>query len=289
MADIASDTIEINSVDGDAEAERPVDAALDRIIDRFRPALRTLSGDMRDEVLEFVRHQPKQFKAMSEGEQRLFGNRIDDLCRTIVRRAVDIIAADSRVTIGVQLEQVAFKPKGIEAKLTFAAVDAAIRHALVDAQGQRIMIVVSDPERYFGERAPAKIEADQPGLPLGRDEPELPLAGEAMVQAAAQREGYVAGLRGDAAEANPHPLGTVERQQWSSDWLAAAAQKRGRDAPFVNEALQAGYADGFSSELTHADLYEGEAPFADDYSIGRSIGIADRAPEPTAEAEASLG
>src|SRR5205085_2744267 len=71
-----------------------------------------------------------------------------------------------RVAIEVLLEQVTFKPKGIEAKLGIHASDKDIRHALVDAQNKEILIVVADAAAYLGEQAPARIDQQQPDLPL---------------------------------------------------------------------------------------------------------------------------
>ena len=96
----------------------------------------------------------------------------------------------SEPTIEVLLEQVTFKPKhAIAAKLIMHAFEPAIRHALVDAQDKEILIVVADAGPYLGERAPARIDKDEPELPgvtIPGDESE-PSAGQ-ITDLSAERE-----------------------------------------------------------------------------------------------------
>ena len=80
----------------------------------------------------------------------------------VLRRAVELIAARGLRTIKATLEQVTIKD-GIVGKIIMSKFDEQ-RHALVDATGSKILIVVADPEEFTGERAPAEIKPDQSEL-----------------------------------------------------------------------------------------------------------------------------
>jgi hypothetical protein len=104
--------------------------------------------------------------ATCPSERRDYAHIVNDFCREIVRHAVELLQTYDRTAIPVGLEQVAFKPKGIiEAKLTMGVLDRALRHALLDAQGSPVLLVVADATPYLGTRRP-RLD----------DEPELPFA-----------------------------------------------------------------------------------------------------------------
>jgi hypothetical protein len=152
---------------------------------------------------------------------------------------MDTEGIDGRVTIPVLLEQIAFKLKGVEAKLVFHNGNAAIRHALVDAQGKDILIVVGDSR--------------EPELPLtngknGRDEPIIagdqsePSAGQitdlSAEREAARRDPFAAGktaaLRGFSETRNPFAHPSLDSAEWLRGHAegererTAAPQKRRR-------------------------------------------------------------
>lgn len=137
------------------------------------------------------------------------------------------------------LEEVDFKPKGIVAKLGLSGADSETKHALVDAQGKEILIVVADAAQYMGQRAAARIDKQQPDLPLGPtpeaeakveealdtviadDNSEKPAAfvsDLSVEREAAERDPFGAGkaaaLRGFNETRNPLPPGSEESQRW---------------------------------------------------------------------------
>lgn len=114
-------------------------------------AERTLTGDLRDFILTLFRDERNPWHMMSEERQTWLAQHVEDECETLVERAVGIIAGRDLPSIAVGLEQIAFKPKGVEAKLTFAAMDASTRHQLVDSQGGRVVIVVCDPKESLNK------------------------------------------------------------------------------------------------------------------------------------------
>lgn len=206
-------------------------------------AARTAAGDLRDFVLEEIRQLGSPWRKLSESHQGYIAQRVQDRCQQIVTEAVNLIAARDFTAIAVSLEQVALKPKGIEAKLALAAVTHEIRHALVDAQGHTVMIVVADPKQFLGARGPAKIDRqalfDAP--PVGEDAPGEGV-GPLFVQAvgdeaaelsedappvitieqmdAARELGAKAGEAGFDRSANPYPAATTLHNQWLAGWIA---------------------------------------------------------------------
>jgi hypothetical protein len=140
-------------------------------------AAKTLTGDLRDLVLSIQRESIEPWHRRSETQQRYFVGYAEAAIEVAVGRAVQIIAAGGFPAIAVTLEQLAFKPKGIEAKLAMNVIDRATRHQLVDAQGKPVLIVIADPAAFIGARGPARIDKQAPELPL--DEAQQP-NGEAI-------------------------------------------------------------------------------------------------------------
>ena len=132
-------------------------------------------------MLDLLRTLPKTWAQMSEAEQTARAYAVSNACRKVVRDAVALLETDERTTIECLLEEVGFKPKGIVAKLGLTYADPNTRHALVDAQGKEILIVVADAAQYMGERAPAAIDKQQPELALDQAE-------KALAQARASQE-----------------------------------------------------------------------------------------------------
>lgn len=127
----------------------------------------TLTGDMRDWILDRLRHeQSKQpWHQRSETDQRETVHQVEAQCRDLVSKAVDIMAAHGRRTVKATLEQITVKD-GIKAVLTLSKFDPN-RHNLIDAQGTTVLIVVADPETFTGERGEVAITPDQSTLLAG--------------------------------------------------------------------------------------------------------------------------
>lgn len=124
----------------------------------------TLTGDVRDFVLDRIRHEQdkRPWDQRSEAEQRDTIHRVETMARDLVVRAVELIAAEGRRTIKATLEQVTIKD-GIKATVTLSKFDPQ-RHCLMDAQGASILIVVADADEFTGERAEVQVKPDQAEL-----------------------------------------------------------------------------------------------------------------------------
>ena len=148
-------------------AQEPIEATdTDILINVEDFAVETLTGDTRDFILDRLRHEQSKapWHQRSEADQRDTVHQVEAHVQAMVKRAVELIAAQGRRSIRATLEQVTIKD-GIKATVSLSKFDEQ-RHSLVDAQGASILIVVADPEEFQGERAPAEITPDQGKLPV---------------------------------------------------------------------------------------------------------------------------
>lgn len=125
---------------------------------------RTLSGDLRDAMLEIIKRMKKPWQKMSEAEQRDTIDQVRVHSIGLVSDAVALIAAAERPAIVCRVEKVAIDDKG--AKLSLAGISAVTGQSVIAAhlQGKRIVLVEATTEAYEGERAPARPDPDQKEL-----------------------------------------------------------------------------------------------------------------------------
>lgn len=234
-------------------------------------AERTLTGDLRDYVIDLIRTQRNLWPMLNEMQQTNLAAEIEHECETLVQRAVGIIAGRDFTAIGVGLEQIAFKPKGTEAKLTFGLMDARVRHELVDAQGGRIVLVIADPDVYRGSRGLAAVDKDQPELPIAAGAApapheiagDLPAPGDVDTlspeppEQIGYRAGYGDGLDGIAWGEAPYDEGTPERARYEAGWWAAMLE--GIDDPAKRET-HAASAEAHFVEMGKAAAAAGAQP-----------------------------
>jgi hypothetical protein len=131
-------------------------------VDAIELETETLSGDVRDAILNKFRNQQKPWQQMTEAEQSMFNNSIDSTARYLVTQAVKLVAAEGRKTIAAVVDSITVKD-GIKATVTLPKSDEQ-RHNLIDSQGQTVLIVVVDTEKFNGEKEPAPVDPDQPEL-----------------------------------------------------------------------------------------------------------------------------
>jgi gas vesicle protein len=122
-------------------------------------AAETLSGDVRDAILDRIRNLQKPWQQMVEYEQRTLTSDINNVAENLVRKAVNIIGRQGRTVIQATLEKITIKD-GIKAEISVSQFSEH-RHQLCDSQGKAILIVVADAEEFTGERGPAEIDKDQ--------------------------------------------------------------------------------------------------------------------------------
>lgn len=117
------------------------------------------------EALRAVKEMPKVWKQLNERDQDALLAQFDYGAKQCLRQAVEIIAADERPNIMVQLEQVTFKD-GIKATVKMGKAGES-RHQLADAVGQHVILVIADPGVFIKGEKP-KSEPAQKDLKLER-------------------------------------------------------------------------------------------------------------------------
>jgi len=119
----------------------------------------TVTGDVRDAILDRIRNLKKPYEQCSEEEQGDIIYGATAIATNLVREVVKIVAAAGRKCIVGDLEQVTIKD-GYKAVITLSK-SSEYRHELADSQGKAVLVVVADMEEFVGEKAPAKPTPDQ--------------------------------------------------------------------------------------------------------------------------------
>jgi 2-hydroxy-3-keto-5-methylthiopentenyl-1-phosphate phosphatase len=129
-------------------------------------AVKTLTGDLRDFILDRMRHEhdARPWNKRGENEQRDTVNRVQDAVRAAVTRVVELIASQGHHAMSAVLTQITVKD-GFKAVLEMSKHDP-LRHQFVDAQGATVLVVMADIDEFVGERAPVKITPDQSKLAI---------------------------------------------------------------------------------------------------------------------------
>lgn len=125
-------------------------------------AANTLTGDIRDFLLDRVKQLGKPWVAMTEDEQNDQIRAAKSAAETVVKRACEIIAAGGKKSMIGTLVKIAIKDK-IQVQLDFSKHDEQ-RHELMNAQGLTVSVVLADAEPFTGERAPAEATPQQGSL-----------------------------------------------------------------------------------------------------------------------------
>lgn len=118
----------------------------------FNPqiAAETMTSDIRDAILSEFKLTPKPWQHMKEDEQQRLINRAEDIADTLVRRAIDIIAARGLPALPIEVGKITVE--GTECKGAFECYAddenlLRIRHL----QGSRAMFVLASSSAYSGE------------------------------------------------------------------------------------------------------------------------------------------
>ncbi len=128
----------------------------------------TMFGDVRDAILDRIRNLQKPWQQMTEREQRDMVESVSIVARSLVSRAVALVSKDGRRTIEAQIESVTIKD-GVKAVLKCSKKADDI-HELSECVGSLVLVVTNSAENYMGEKAPAKVDPDQPQLPVEEED-----------------------------------------------------------------------------------------------------------------------
>ncbi len=125
-------------------------------------AAKTLTGDIRDFLLDRLKNFQKPWVSMGEAEQRESINQTKEAAEHLVKKACRIISSEGRKVIEATVEQVIVKD-GIKATMKCTNTFDAL-HELGGATGQIVLIVTSGAQDFVGEQAPALPIPDQADL-----------------------------------------------------------------------------------------------------------------------------
>lgn len=122
----------------------------------------TLTGDIRDFLLDRVKAHKKPWAAMSEDEQRDEIISAKEAAERLVAKVVRIVASEGRNVVEAKLKQVTIED-GIKAVFLFAN-NTHNREQLGAATGQEVLVITSGAEPFTGEQAPALPTPNQADL-----------------------------------------------------------------------------------------------------------------------------
>lgn len=132
----------------------------------FDPELGTLMGDLRDVMLMRIRNLQKPWQQMTEAQQTDCANGIELGARDIIKKTVRLLNKHDWPHAVVSLGQVTITgDKGIKAQIECANIQHN-RDVLGGHVGQQVMVMMVDSDTFMAARAPAKIDKDQPEMPL---------------------------------------------------------------------------------------------------------------------------
>lgn len=123
-------------------------------------ASKTLTGDVRDFLVNRLRNLPKVWEQMSEAEQEEQIEAATEAADNLVRCAVKIIASGGRQTVDARLEKITIS-KSCELKITTNICNI---ESLTPCLNDAILLVTSGVDEFSGERAPCKATPDEPEL-----------------------------------------------------------------------------------------------------------------------------
>lgn len=135
-----------------------------------------MQHQLRDNLLDVMRTMPNVWQKLTEAQQRSLAKRCHEFSAKVVYQAAHAVAGLGHKSMGALLKEVKFGEKGTDVKI--AAIDdvnaadpLALDFELVRFQGKNVVIVFVDPATYNEDATDAKIDAQEPPLPMGEAHP----------------------------------------------------------------------------------------------------------------------
>ena len=126
------------------------DASTHDIPKTIEPQTKTLIGDIRNAVLSEFKQMPKPWQMMNEDEQSHIIDRASNIADTLVRTAVDLIAARGLPALPITVGKITVESAECKGAFECYADDdnlLRIRHL----QGARAMFVLASPDAFDGK------------------------------------------------------------------------------------------------------------------------------------------
>lgn len=201
----------------------------------------TLGKDLLGALVAEIKLLPDPWQKLSKAKQDDVIDRLRARVESNVKMAVHMLAAEGRVTIAGDLDQITIKD-GVKAVVKFG-FGAANLHELYEVAGKAVLVVVANAADHTGGMNDVTGESDQRAMDLGHEyKPNSD--GEGMDD-------------GDVVDAEFEPLGlpSPDQVQPSADELDAAYEegyqsaadgKAESDAPVIRHELVAQWMRGFT-------------------------------------------
>lgn len=119
----------------------------------------TLLGDVRDALLDRLRTMPKTWAEMSDQQQREMIDGCGRIATHLLTEAVRIIASQGFPTVNGKLVKAQVKD-AMQLQVDVSRHDQE-RLTLIDAVGRPVLLVVTEPEMFSGQREKPKTSLEQ--------------------------------------------------------------------------------------------------------------------------------
>lgn len=169
---------------GTADAEGQHAGALtafDNIIEEMSLTSGELVFDVRDELLDIIKHRPKPWSATSQQEQRDVAGRCEEFAKKLVRQVVEAVASRGADPIRVLLTKVNAGGDDIviTGKVKFLDAEPSERDKSIlnlhHGIGKHVMLTRASVDDFTGNGREAETDEDQPPLSFeagGEDDDE---------------------------------------------------------------------------------------------------------------------
>lgn len=119
----------------------------------------TMGHDIVAALLNELRKMPGHWPTLAAEYQQKTIEEFKTKVSDMVRKSISFMLTSDFQAVAAKLEYVGRK-KGIQAALSVSTT-AMYRHALFDAQGQNVLVVIADPEKWLGRMDEIKARGDQ--------------------------------------------------------------------------------------------------------------------------------
>ena len=144
------------TTDAAAQAEAAVELGIE-----------TLRGDIRDRILDNICRQMPCWTKMSEHEQRVMISRCEEVAGKTVREAIKVVAHQGFDHLVVSTGKWTVKD-GLKLEVgASGSVDDITK--LAEHGAKPAVLVLAEPSVFFGQRADAVADKDQPDLPIDEE------------------------------------------------------------------------------------------------------------------------
>jgi len=202
----------------------------------------TIGKDLLGALVSEIKLLPDPWQKLSKAKQDDVIDRLRARVESNVKMAVHMLAAEGRVTIAGDLDQITIKD-GVKAVVKFGT-GAANLHELYDVAGKAILLVVANAADHTGGMNEITGESDQRAMDLGHEYHDNDGGGMDESGAGEVIEGEVLGLP------SPDSVAPTEEEldeAWESGYQTAADGKPESDCPVIKGALCIAWVKGWKA------------------------------------------